>query len=46
MKVATERMIDIKAVLNRFFVNDDLFDEKMQLKEQKIQRIQPNIIRD
>ena len=29
MKVALERMNDIKAVLNRFFGNDDLFDEKM-----------------
>jgi hypothetical protein len=39
MKVALERMNDIKAVLNRFFGNDDLFDEKMDLKEQKIQRV-------
>lgn len=29
MKVALERMNDIKAVINRFFGNDDLFDEKM-----------------
>jgi hypothetical protein len=40
MKVALERMNDIKAVLNRFFGNDDLFDEKMDLKEQKIQRVE------
>jgi hypothetical protein len=33
-------MNDIKAVLNRFFGNDDLFDEKMDLKEQKIQRVE------
>lgn len=39
MKVALDRMSDIKAVLNRFFGNDDLFDEKMDLKEQKIQRV-------
>lgn len=40
MKVALERMNDIKAVLNRFFGNDDLFDEKMDLKEQKVQRVE------
>ena len=40
MKVALERMTDIKAVLNRFFANEDLFDEKMDLKEQKVQRPQ------
>ena len=40
MKVALERMNDIRAVLNRFFGNDDLFDEKMDLKEQKIQRVE------
>ena len=40
MKVALERMNDIKAVLNRYFGNDDLFDEKMDLKEQKIQRVE------
>lgn len=40
MKVALERMNDIKAVLNRFFGNDDLFDEKMDLKEQKVQRFE------
>lgn len=39
MKVALDRMGDIKAVLNRFFGNEDLFDEKMDLKEQRIQRI-------
>jgi hypothetical protein len=32
MKVALIRMSDIKAVLNRFFGNEDLFDEKMDLK--------------
>ena len=40
MKVALDRMGDIKAVINRFFGNEDLFDEKMDLKEQRIQRIQ------
>jgi hypothetical protein len=40
MKVALERMSDIKAVLNRFFGNDDLFDEKMELKEQRVQRVE------
>ena len=40
MKVALDRMGDIKAVLNRFFGNEDLFDEKMDLKEQRIQRIE------
>ncbi len=39
MKVALDRMGDIKAVINRFFGNEDLFDEKMDLKEQRIQRI-------
>jgi hypothetical protein len=32
MKVALNRMSDLKAVLNRFFGNEDLFDEKMDLK--------------
>jgi hypothetical protein len=32
MKVALERMGDVKGVLNRFFSNEDLFDEKMDLK--------------
>lgn len=40
MKVALNRMSDIKAVLNRFFGNDDLFDEKMDLKQQKVQRVE------
>lgn len=40
MKVALDRMNDIKAVLNRFFGNDDLFDEKMELKEQRVQRVE------
>ena len=39
MKVALDRMNDIKGVLNRFFSNDDLFDEKMELKEQKVKRL-------
>lgn len=39
MKVALDRMGDIKGVLNRFFGNQDLFDQKMELKEQKIQRL-------
>lgn len=39
MKVALDRMGDIKAVLNRFFGNEDLFDEKMDLKEQTVKRI-------
>lgn len=38
MKVALDRMGDVKAVLNRFFGNEDLFDEKMDLKEQRVQR--------
>ena len=38
MKVALERMGDIKGVLNRFFGNEDLFDEKMDLKPQKVVR--------
>ena len=38
MKVALERMGDIKGVLNRFFGNEDLFDEKMDLKPQKVTR--------
>lgn len=42
MKVALERMTDIKAVLNRFFGNEDLFDQKMDLKEQKVSRPQFN----
>lgn len=40
MKVALDRMGDLKAVLNRFFGNEDLFDEKMDLKEQRIQRVE------
>lgn len=40
MKVALERMGDLKAVLNRFFGNEDLFDERMELKEQRIQRVE------
>ena len=40
MKVALDRMGDIKAVLNRFFGSDDLFDEKMDLREQKVQRVE------
>ena len=40
MKVALDRMSDIKAVLNRFFGNDDWFDEKMDLKEQRVQRVE------
>lgn len=32
MKIALERMNDVKAVLNRFFGSEDLFDEKMDLK--------------
>lgn len=40
MKVALNRMNDLKSVLNRFFGNEDLFDEKMDLKEQKVQRIE------
>ena len=32
-------MNDIKGVLNRFFGNEDLWDEKMELKEQKVQRL-------
>lgn len=39
MRVALERMNDIKGVLNRFFGNEDLWDQKMELKEQKIQRL-------
>ena len=39
MKVALERMGDIKGVLNRFFTNEDLFDQKMDLKQQKVQRL-------
>lgn len=39
MKVALDRMNDVRGVLNRFFSNEDLFDEKMDLKEQKIQRL-------
>lgn len=39
MKVALDRMSDIKAVMNRFFGSEDLFDEKMDLKEQRVQRI-------
>ena len=38
MKVALDRMGDIRGVLNRFFGNEDLFDEKMNLKEQKVSR--------
>lgn len=40
MKVALNRMNDLKSVLNRFFGNEDLFDEKMDLKEQRVQRIE------
>lgn len=40
MKVAVERMTDLKAVLNRFFGNEDLFDDKMDLKEQRVQRVE------
>lgn len=39
MKVALDRMSDIKGVLNRFFGNEDLWDEKMDLKPQKVQRL-------
>lgn len=39
MKVALDRMGDVRGVLNRFFSNEDLFDERMDLKEQKIQRL-------
>lgn len=42
MKVAMERMTDIKAVLNRFFANEDLFDEKMDLKHQQVSKPQIN----
>lgn len=40
MKIALERMSDVRAVLNRFFGNEDLFDEKMDLKEQKVHRVE------
>ena len=40
MKVALNRMGDIKAVLNRFFGSDDLFDEKMELREQHVRRVE------
>lgn len=40
MKVALERMNDLKSVLNRFFANEDLFDEKMDLKQQQVTRPQ------
>lgn len=40
MKVAVDRMGDIKGVLNRFFGNEDLFDEKMDLKEQSVRRVE------
>jgi hypothetical protein len=40
MKVALERMNDLKSVLNRFFANEDLFDEKMDLKHQQVTRPQ------
>lgn len=39
MKVALDRMGDIKGVLNRYFANEDLFDDKMDLKQQKVQRL-------
>lgn len=39
MRVALDRMGDVKGVLNRFFGNEDLFDDKMDLKEQKIQKL-------
>ena len=38
MRVALDRMGDIKGVLNRFFSNEDLFDEGMNLKQQKVVR--------
>ena len=31
-------MGDIRSVLNRFFGNEDLFNDKMDLKEQKVHR--------
>lgn len=40
MKVAMEKMTDIKVVLNRFFANEDLFDEKMDLKHQQVSKPQ------
>lgn len=40
MKVAIQRMNDVRAVLNRFFGNEDLFDQKMDLKEQKVHRVE------
>ncbi len=40
MKIALERMSDVRAVLNRFFGNEDLFDQKMDLKEQKVHRVE------
>ena len=40
MKVALARMGDVKAVLNRFFGIEDLFDEKMELKEQRVQKVE------
>lgn len=39
MRVALDRMGDVKGVLNRFFTNEDLFDEKMDMKEQKVQKV-------
>ena len=38
LKVALDRMNDVRSVLNRFFGNEDLFDEKMDLKQQKVIR--------
>ncbi len=40
MKVAIQRMNDVRAVLNRFFGKEDLFDQKMDLKEQKVHRVE------
>ncbi len=39
-------MNDIRSVLNRFFGNGDLFDEKMDLKEQKVQRPAPPVAKE
>ena len=32
LKVALDRMNDVRSVLNRFFGNQDLWDQKMDLK--------------
>lgn len=45
MRVALQRMGDIKGVLNRFFGNQDLFDEKMELKQQKVVRL-PQVVKE